>query len=611
MKEKRYAIFTTVVCLAIGALALQLVRLQIIGQDNARQAARGNAFRTQRVLPARGGIYDRHGALMVYNEPTYTITVTPRYFKADRTSLLASLLEMEDSLVTVAVESARRWNPYRPSPLFSDVSFEEFSRVQENIFRLPGVNHEISQKRRYLAVARAAHALGYLGEITRAELELPDRRVPERQYRPGDLVGKTGVERQYETDLRGTPGTAYNIVNVHGLEFMKYNDGMDDEPPRDVYDIHLAMDAEVQALAESLFVNKRGGVAAIDPSNGGLIAMVSKPDFHPEIFSRPLEDTTWNNLIMSADKPLYNRATMNLLPPGSTWKPFMSLFSLAEGLVDSTGPSSTVYCPGYHPTGRGRIFRCMGVHGHIDLVGAITHSCNTFFFEMAARMDLNRFKDYAHMFGFGVHAPTDIQEQTPGLIPDSTYFNDAYDYWSVGHVMNLGIGQGDMGVTPLQLARYTAAIANNGTLHAPYLVESLINTTTGEIVSPQDKPEASKIPIAPEFFELVRKGMRNVMEEGSARLSRIPDIASGGKTGTAQASGGLPDHSLFIMFAPYDNPQIAIAVQCENAGSGSECAAPIASLLTELYLKGELPESYWMRLRMERALGAESASLSG
>ena len=607
MKPSRYAIFTTVVCMALGLLVLQLVRLQIVEQDNAVQVAQGNAFRAQRVLPARGGIYDRHGELMVYNEPTYTITITPRYFEADRVSLLASLLEIEDTVVTAALESARRWNPYRPSILHSDVDFEQFSRIQENIFRLPGVNHEINQRRRYLTGARAAHALGYLGEISESELALPERRTSPLRYRLGDLIGKTGVERHYEAELRGMPGTAYKIVNVHGLEFMKYNDGTDDEPPRDVLDIHLALDVQVQALAESLFVGKRGGLVAIDPADGGLIALVSKPDFHPMIFSRPLEDSSWTNLIVGAGNPLYNRATMNMMPPGSTWKPFMALFALSEGLIEPTGPSSTVFCPGYHPLGGGRIYRCLDTHGHTNVVDALAHSCNTFFFEVAARMNVNRFKEYAQMFGFGEPAPTDIPEQTPGLIPDSAYYDATYDYWSVGHIMNLGIGQGDMGVTPLQLARYTAAIANDGVLHAPYMVRHLVNTTTGEIVYPEDRPEPINIPIKSEHFELVRTGMRKVMEEGSGRFSQIPGIPSGGKTGTAQAPGNMPDHSLFIMFAPFDTPQIALAVQCENTGDGSHCAAPIASLLAEFYLKRELPDSYWLRLRMQRAQEAMSA----
>ena len=185
---------------------------------------------------------------------------------------------------------------------------------------------------------------------------------------------------------------------------------------------------------------------------------------------------------------LYNRATMNLMPPGSTWKPFMSLLALSESLIDTSGVSSTIFCPGYHPLGRGRIFKCLGVHGHIGLVDAIKHSCNTFFFELAQRMNLPRFKHYANMFGFGEYAPTDIQEQTPGLIPDSAYFNSKYSYWSVGNVMNLGIGQGDMGVTPLQLARYTAAIANGGTLHAPYLVHYLENQSTSERLPPTRYP---------------------------------------------------------------------------------------------------------------------------
>ena len=248
-------------------------------------------------------ILDRQGIPMVNNQPTYTIMLTPRFFKAERTSLLATLLEVEDSTVTAELEAARAWNNYRPSPSFPDISFENFSRIQENIFRLPGVNHEINQKRIYLTEARAAHALGYLGEISRSELESLKDPTSRSQYRQGDLLGKTGVERHYETILRGTPGITHQIVNVHGINVAPYTDGVEDEPPEEIYNIHLALDAEVQALAESLFVNKRGAVVAMDPSNGGLITLLSMPDFHSNIFSQRLDWETWDSLNTHPDKP--------------------------------------------------------------------------------------------------------------------------------------------------------------------------------------------------------------------------------------------------------------------------------------------------------------------
>jgi len=609
----RVRIFIGIILFTTGILGMQLVRLQIIDQDEFREISRGNALRDLRVLPARGAIYDRNNVLMVHNEPTYTVTLTPRYFDETKIALLATLLEEPDSMVVSRLAEARRWNTFRPSPSFRDEPFAIYSRIQEKAYLLPGVGKEIDQKRRYLTDARASHALGYIREITQAELDRIKQQSTEgdqARYRAGDLVGKTGVEREYEPYLRGTPGHAFKVVNVHGLEVKSYRDGEQDTPPSSGYDLHMALDTRVQALAESLFVGKRGAAVAIDPQDGGIIALVSKPDFDPSLFSQQLDKDTWNYLNNSPTKPLYNRATMNLMPPGSAWKPFMALMSLAEGNITLSGPNSTYSCPGYHPVGQGRFFRCMGTHGTQDVRIAIRNSCNTFFFEMARRVDVNTFKKYANMFGFGVEAPTDIAEQTPGLIPDSSYFDRLDPHWDIGYSMNLGIGQGNMGVTPLQLARYVAAVGNKGALHPPHLVAFLQHPETGEVVPP-DLPASEHIPIEERYFEAVREGMRMVMEQGTGRLAQIPGIPSGGKTGTAQAPGGMKDHSVFIMFAPFDEPRIALAVQCENAGFGGECAAPIASLMAELYLKGELPDSYEVKFRMNRALNAKSQALPG
>ena len=223
---------------------------------------------------------------------------------------------------------------------------------------------------------------------------------------------------------------------------------------------------------------------------------------------------------------------------------------------------------------------------------------------MGLRAEVNTLQRYANMFGFGIRAPTDLLEQTPGLIPDSAYYNRTYSYWGAGNVMNLGIGQGDMGVTPLQLARYISAVGNGGYLHEPRIVAYLSNPDTGDTI--RFAPEPTRIPIDPAYFSVVRHGLKQVMEQGSGRAAQIPGIPSGGKTGTAQAPGNMEDHSVFVMFAPYDRPQVAVAVQCENAGDGSACAAPIASLLAERYLKGMLPDSPELRLRMNRARTASS-----
>ncbi|MEM9665705.1 MAG: penicillin-binding protein 2 [Bacteroidota bacterium] len=598
----RSRLFAALVLGVLVVLGLRLVQLQIVDTQAYSGASRNNAVREVRVKPARGVIYDRQGILMVDNEPTYNIAITPRYFDTTRIDLLADLLEVPDTVVRTRYQEALDWSGFQASRSFPNVTFDQFSRVQEHQYRLPGVSYEKGQKRRYLTDARAAHALGYIREIGPGALE---RQRPEG-YRRGDLIGQAGVERTYEPFLRGDVGSEFVLVNVHGRRVQPYRSGVEDIPPSSGYDLHLTIDSDIQALAESLFVNKRGGLVALDPRTGAVLAMVSKPDFDPGLFSRPVSAETWNYLQNSLDKPMFNRATQSGMAPGSTWKPFMALMALQEGLIT---PTSRLSCPGFHPLGNGRTFRCMGVHGSIDVGTALQTSCNTFFFELMMRTDVNTFSRYANAFGFGVNAPTDINEQWAGTIPDSAYFNRVYPRgWTVGYSINLGVGQGNMVVTPLQLARYMGAVAMRGTIHAPHLVDHLVRLDTQERVEP-DLPEGETLPVETAYFDLVREGMRRVMEQGTGRLLQIPGIPSGGKTGTAQVGANREDNSAFVMFAPYDDPQIAIAAIVENAGFGSVAAGPIASLVAEQYLTGQIADTPTRRLVLNRALTSESEPL--
>ncbi len=598
----RVRIFIGLILFIFGILTMRLFQLQFIDADAYAGESRMNSIRENRVQPARGVVYDRAMRLMVDNEPSYTITITPRHFRTSSIPLLADLLGVPDSLVAARVDEARRWSAFRPSRAFREVPFDIFSRVQENQYRLPGVWYEVEQMRRYVTDARSAHALGYIREITDAELR-PRRSIG---YRPGDLIGKAGLEKTYESYLRGRLGSEFKLVNIHGLEVKSYLDGDDDTPPLAGYDLHLGIDSRVQAIAESLFVNKRGAAVAIDPSTGEIIAMVSKPDYDPAIFSESIDSETWSYLTTSKDKPMLNRATMAVFPPGSTWKPFMALLALNEGDITE---NSRITCPGYHPLGAGRMFRCLGVHGSIDVRTAIQRSCNTFFFELMQRTDVDTFNDYGTAFGFGMRAPTDIGEQSAALMPDSSYFNRMYPRgWTSGYSINLGVGQGNMSVTPLQLARFTAAVANGGTLHPPHLVRELVHAETGEVLRPH-LPAPQQIDIDDHYFEIVRDGMRLAMEAGTGRASQIPGISSGGKTGTAQAGEGRTDHALFIMFAPYEDPEIAIAVMVENAGYGGTVAAPIASIMAEQYLKGMVEPTPQRQFQVQRVLGTRSQPL--
>lgn len=581
----RVRIFMGLTLIILTILGGRLFYLQLIDNETYSGESRNNAVRENRVVPARGLVYDRNGILMVDNEPTYTITLIPRYFNREKIGLLASLLEVPDSTVANRLDKARKWSAFKPTPAFREVSFDVFSRIRENSASLPGVSYEIDQKRRYVTEARASHALGYIREISEREL---DRQVDDT-YRRGDLIGKTGIERTYEDYLRGQMGSEFMFVDIRGIEVDSYRSGAEDRVPLSGYAVELTIDSKVQALAESLFVNKRGGAIALDPNTGEVIAMVSMPDYDPSIFTQQLTPAMWNYLSAGEAKPLFNRATQSAFMPGSTWKPFMALLSLQEGDIT---PDSHINCPGYHPLGRGRMFRCMHVHGSIDVVEAIKGSCNTFFFESMMRTDVNTFRDYSHMFGFGLEAPTDIAEQDAGLIPDSSYFNRVHKSWTPGYSINLGIGQGDMKVTPLQLARYMGIVATGGTIAAPHLVRKMVNPRTGSEIHP-DMPPPQRVPIKEEYFDLVRLGMKRVMEEGTGYTLQVPGIASGGKTGTAQSKG--EDDSVFVMFAPYDDPQIAIAVYVEDGRYGSTTAGPIASFMAEQYLTGSITTDTWQR----------------
>jgi penicillin-binding protein 2 len=585
--QNRVRIYGTVVVIVLILLGLRCAELQLLRSDAYRGAAQGNAVREQRVEPARGAIYDRTGTLLVDNEPSYTIMITPRYFDPSKTGLLADLLGVADSTVTHKLEEARAWSAFRPSRSFREVSFDTFSRVQEHIYELPGVSYEVEQRRRYHTDARGTHALGYVREIGASTLQ----QRQSQGYRQGDYVGKTGIEKSYEEVLRGTAGSEFVLVNVRGTEVMPYQNGRRDEAPESGYNLHLALDHRVQALAESLFVGKRGAAIALDPDNGEILSLVSQPDFDPSIFSESVSAATWDSIRTAPTDPLYNRATMSGFPPGSTWKPFMSLVALEEGLLSA---NQKVDCPPGYRVGR-RTFKNHGMkdEGRINVKKALEVSCNTFYYHLMMQMDVNTWHDWAKRFGFGQRVPIDVGDQLPGLIPDSSYFNHTYGRWTAGYTVNLGIGQGDMSVTPVQLARYTAAIANGGTLHPPHLVRKMVNPETGRSIRPS-LPEAEQIPIDAQHFATVREGMRRVMENGTGKWVQIPGISSGGKTGTAQNPHG-EDHSLFIMFAPFDDPEVAIAVAVENAGYGASAAAPIASLMAEQYLTGSIDTSTWER----------------
>lgn len=578
-QQLRVRVFAVAVVFVTVLFLARAAQLQLVDTEIYTGTSRKNSIHTRLVDPARGIVYDRNGQLLVDNEPTYTIRLTPIFFDTTKTKLLADLLAVSPQKVRERLQKAREWSPYKPSRSFREVPDTIFARIQENFYRLPGVDYTVDEKRRYHR-ALAPHALGYVKEISGPQLS----RLKDQGYRMGDRIGKAGIEKAYDHILRGERGREFKLVNVHGQEVGSYRGGQENIPPQSGPDLYLSLDADLQAMAESLFVNKIGAAIALDPRNGEILSMVSSPDYDPSLLAGEIDSKVWQMLQTNVHDPLFNRAALSAQPPGSTFKPFMALVGLEEGVITE---DSQIYCPGYY-TYRGHVYQCHGdPHGSITVKDAITESCNTFFFTIMMRLNFQRWYEWGTKFGFGQRVPTDLPKQSRGVFPDSSYFDRTYGEsgWTRGYLVSLGIGQGNFTATPLQLARYAGALANRGTLYPPHLVKKVVDPQTGQARAP-NLSAPTKLDLKPKHLQVVRKGMRNLVMEKDVFL-RWRGVEAAGKTGTAQNPRG-EDHAWFIGFAPYDNPKIAVAVLVEHGGFGATVSAPLAGLMIEKYLTGEI-----------------------
>lgn len=568
--------------LAAGFLLLlgRLFQLQYVYGDVYGREAEANSIRNVPKVPIRGYLFDRTGTLLVDNRPSYTVMLTPIDFQTENLPLLSAILSMSESDIAAKIRQARRYNPFIPSRVKRDISFAELSMLEEHRDKLYGVEIQMEAKRFYPAGVRGSHMFGYAKEISDAQLER-NREF----YQPGDLIGSAGLESKYETFLRGEKGWEFISQNAKGQIIGTFDNGKHDIPPVDGYDLRLAVDADVQALAESLMADQRGAVVAVDPRTGGIIAMVSKPDYDLTDFSGVTPPDVWRALNNDPDKPLFNRATLTRYPPGSTFKMLLALTALEKGIVDTEW---SVTCAGAYRFGN-KVFKCEHVHGRVALVEAIHRSCNVYFYQLMLKVGLDEWSAMGRRFGFGRTTKVDITEENAGLMPDRDYYDRVHGKgkWTQGYLISLGIGQGEVGVTPLQMANYAAMLANKGRHFQPHVVNAVYDRRTKR-ARPVAVPEDT-VTLSDRAWDPVREGMRRVVMEpgGTGWASRIPGIVSAGKTGTAQNPHGK-SHAWFIGFAPYDDPKIAVCVLVENAGYGGSFAAPIAGLCMEQYLYGEI-----------------------
>lgn len=577
-------ILQAVVLLGFFVLIIRVFQLQIIDYETYSPLSRQNSLRLEVVNPARGLILDRNGKILVENQPIYSITITPVNFNMENVPKLAKFLRMEEDSVLERIQEARDFSWQRTSRLFTEVPFEVFSDIQENIWQLPGIGHQIESKRHYPSEAIAPHVMGYLREATREEY------LKSEGMRLGEKIGRSGLEMVYEDYLKGEYGTEYLQVNAYGQTLGTYGNGELNIPPEKGSDLITTLDADLQALAEKLMTGKRGGLVAMDPQSGAILSLVSAPQYDISRLAGRMDFEYWQSINTNSHTPLYNRAIAARQPPGSTFKPFMGLVGMHLGIIT---PETEIYNSGAYI--RGRAYGDLAEPGDYDIESALTWSSNTYFFWLMDRIGsdgyLNDWADLINDFGIGPRNQIDLPFEATGIIPDSTYMNKAFgNRWGIGDLISLGVGQGLVSASPLQMAVAVSSIANNGYRVQPHLV-SHIQHSDGEIS--YTNPMKEKIDwINPRHLQAVQKGMRGVVTEGSGRFyANLRDIEVAGKTGTAQNPHG-ENHGWFIAYAPVSNPQIAVAVLMENSGYGSISAAPIASLLIEQYLKGEIERSH-------------------
>jgi penicillin-binding protein 2 len=574
----------TTLYVAIGVVVLifvaRLYQLQLIYQSEYGKKSEENSIRTIPIEPVRGYMYDRTGRLVVDNRPAFTVTIMPFEFDPSTIDFLASILSLDPGFIRERLKKGAAYSRFAPVKIIRDVDFRSLSALEENRARLPGVDYHIESKRYYTTRARASHILGYLKEVSEGQL----KQLGEG-YQQGDVAGASGLEAQYEEVMRGKRGAEFSLVNVRGQVVGSVNDGGNDLPAVEGDDLILTMDFGLQTLAESLMADKRGAIVALDPQDGGVLAMVSKPDYDLSLMSGVTPPEVWRALNADESKPLFNRATLTRYPPGSTFKMILAVAALERNAVS---PSWQIHCTGAFRLGN-KVFKDVHTHGTVDMLDAIKRSCNVYFYQVMLKTGLDAWSHYGAEFGFGERANVDIGEESPGLLPSTDYMDKRYGPkgWTKGFLPSLGIGQGELGVTPLQMACYAMALANKGVRYQPHTISALVDKVSG--VKQPVVPEKRTIMLSESTWELVREGMRRVVQEpgGTGGLARVKGIESGGKTGTAQNPHGK-DHAWYIGFAPFDHPKIAIAVLIENAGFGGSFAAPIAGMCIERYLYGRL-----------------------
>ena len=587
---KRQYVISGMAIFVVVAYIVLLFNMQVI--ETSSGSVDGNAIIKQTVYPARGLIYDRNDSLLVYNQPIYEVMMTMNEMSKDFDTLaFCHLLRIDKQMFDQRIEDLRDtrknpgWSTWTQQVFMSQLKKEDIAQLQEELYKFRGIEIRNRTIRNYNC-NEAAHILGSIGEVNWDDIKADD------YYKMGDYSGRDGIERTYERELRGEKGVRKLLRDSRGRIKGHYKDGEEDIPAQAGHDMQLTIDIRLQQIAEQLLHGKIGSIVAIEPSTGEVLALASSPTWNPQMMIGKERSKSYLKLLHDKSRPLFNRATQATYPPGSTFKTIQALVCLDDHVIT---PNTQYACSGQ----ASQPIKCTHSHGSpVTLLNGIEQSCNPYFWNAfrdylqkgnngsknskELHQRYNQWRDHVMAFGLGHRFDdSDITPQKGGNIPSEDFYNRMYGErgWKALTIKSLSIGQGEILVTPLQMANQTATIANGGYYITPHLNRH-----------DSMKTHIHQTGIDRHYFDLVREGMARVMTNGTGRRYSINDVEICGKTGTAQNSHGR-DHSIFIGFAPKDDPKIAIAVVVENAGYGATWAVPIATLVMEYYLKGEIEHS--------------------
>ncbi len=586
---KRFLGLSIAAAIMFFLLVTRLWYLQIIESESMMDLSESNRLRFVPVAASRGNILDRNGKVLVKNTPSFSLAVIPQDVK-DKDSLIDRLsrsLNLDRAELMDKWEKGKGRAKYYPIMLASGITRDQLEYLEENRLHLPGIDIEMKPVREYPNGHLAAHLLGYLAEISEDELNEPDF----KDYNPGDYIGKSGIERNLEQDLHGSDGGRQIEVDARGTFLRTVNESS----PTVGNSLVLTIDLELQKAAEQALGDKAGAAVAMDVNSGEILAFVSNPGFDPALFAGRMPAKQWNEYLSDQRHPLENKALKGQYPPGSTFKIITALAGLEQGVIDE---NTTFNCTGSHKVGSAT-FKCWDKKGHgaVSLKRALRESCDVYFYQVGEKLGVDRIAACAHEFGLGAPLGIGLENEKGGVVPSTKWKEKKFGKkWYLGDTLSAAIGQGYVLATPVQLASMIATVANEGTVYRPRLVKRIVDPD-GKVLKEFPSQIIKKVPFSPRNFRLVKEGLFAVVNEphGTGSAARLYEVKVAGKTGTSQVvkirdnKGEVPyqyrDHALFVAFAPYDKPEIAVAVVIEHGEHGGAAAAPIAGSILRGYFE--------------------------